>query len=141
MTRSRCLVVVDDLHWADPASRDLLGLLLRRCDRLSLAAAYLPGGTAARFSAAEAFGIPAALVEQITLGPLPDEALRGLFSDPVLARIIMDAAGSVPFAVTEIIAALAAQGAIHRDGNRGWRLGPRADVTRARAAASAGCAT
>ena len=138
VTRSRCLVVVDDLQWADPASRDLLGRLLRRCDRLSLAAAYQPDGTAARFSAAEAFGIPAALVEQISLGPVPDEALRGLFSDPVLARIIMDAAGSVPFAVTEIIAALAAQRAIHRDGNRGWRLGPQADVTRARAAASAG---
>src|SRR6185312_8130168 len=37
--RPRCLIVIDDLQWADPASLTLLSLLLRRLDGVSLAAA------------------------------------------------------------------------------------------------------
>jgi tetratricopeptide (TPR) repeat protein len=138
VARPRCLVVVDDLQWADPTSRRLLGLLARRCDRLSLVTAYRQDGTSASFSATEMFGIPAAQVTQITLEPLPTDTVRAMFSDPNLAEIVITEADAVPFAVTEIITTLADQGIIRCDPHGRWRLGPRADATHARAAAGSG---
>ena len=69
MARPRCLIVADDLQWADPASLTLLGLLLRRLDGVSLAAAYRADGTPG-VDPAEALGVPAAQMTRITLGPL-----------------------------------------------------------------------
>lgn len=42
MARPRCLIVADDLQWADPTSLTLLGLLLRRLDNVCLATACRP---------------------------------------------------------------------------------------------------
>ena len=123
MARPRCLIVADDLQWADPASLTLLGLLLRRLDGVSLAAAYRADGTAGA-DPAEALGVPAAQMTSITLGPLPAGAIRGLFGDQLLAGAIIRQAGRTPFTVTEVIAALARQGAITRDGDSRWRLRP-----------------
>ena len=123
MARPRCLIVADDLQWADPASLTLLGLLLRRLDGVSLAAAYRADGTAG-VDPAEALGLPAAQMTSITLGPLPAGVIRGLFGDQLLAGAIIRQAGRTPFTVTEVIAALARQGAITRDGDSRWRLRP-----------------
>jgi DNA-binding SARP family transcriptional activator/tetratricopeptide (TPR) repeat protein len=128
--RPRCLIVADDLQWADPASLTLLGLLLRRLDGVSLAAAYRADGSPG-VDPAEALGLPASQLTSITLGPLPARAVRGLFSDQLLAEAIIRQAGRTPFAVTEVIAALVRQGAITRDGDGRWRLAAGRDAVAA----------
>ena len=137
MARPRCLIVADDLQWADPTSLTLLGLLLRRLDGVSLVAAYRPDGNPGS-GPAEAFGLPAPQMTSITLGPLPARVIRGLFSDRLLAEAILRQAGRTPFTVTEVIAALARQGAITRDSNSKWRLRPGRDAAGAAAIVAAG---
>ena len=137
MARPRCLIVADDLQWADPASLTLLGLLLRRLDGVSLAAAYRADGTAG-VDPAETLGVPAAQMTSITLGPLPAGAIRGLFGDQLLAGAIIRQAGRTPFTVTEVIAALARQGAITRDSDSRWRLRPGRDAAGAASIVTAG---
>ena len=132
--RPRCLIMVDDLQWADPASLTLLGLLLRRADRVSMVTAYQQDEAAAGF-APETFALPAA---HVTLGPLPADTIRALFSDSVLAEVIMQKAGHTPLAVTEIVAALSSQGAIRRDDHGRWYLRAPGDVAEARAVTAAG---
>jgi DNA-binding SARP family transcriptional activator len=119
--RPRCLIVIDDLQWADPASLTLLGLLLRRLDGVSLAAAYrADAGTG--FDPAEALGMPGDQITSLTLGPLPAGLIRSLFSDQVLAEAIIRQAGRTPFTVTEVIAALARLGMITRNSAGKWRV-------------------
>jgi DNA-binding SARP family transcriptional activator len=132
--RPRCLIMVDDLQWADSTSLTLLGLLLRRCDRVSVVAAYQHDEAAAGF-APEAFAMPA---DYVKLGPLPAATIRALFSDPVLAEVILDQADHSPFAVTEIVAALASHGAVQRDERGRWRLRPPGDAAHAHAVVAAG---
>ena len=121
MAQPRCLIVADDLHWADPTSLTLLGLLLRRLDGVSLAAACRPDANHG-FDPVEALGLPASQMTRVTLGPLPARVIRGLFSDGSLAEAIIRQAGRTPFTVTEVIAALARQGAITCDSDGKWRL-------------------
>jgi DNA-binding SARP family transcriptional activator len=135
--RPRCLIVADDLQWADPTSLTLLGLLLRRLDTVSLAAAYRPDGNPG-VDPAEALGLPASQMTGITLGPLPGTVIRGLFGDQLLAEAILRQAGRTPFTVTEVIAALARQGAIIRDTGSRWRLRPGCDATGAASIVTAG---
>ncbi len=123
VARPRCLIVADDLQWADQPSLTLLGWLLRTLDGVSLAAGYRPAGHTG-FDAAEAFGVPSAEVTTLALGPLPAAVIRDLFSEPPLAEALIAQGGRTPFTVTEIVAALARQGAIVRDRNRRWRLAP-----------------
>ena len=137
VARPRCLIVADDLQWADPTSLTLLGLLLRRLDGVSLAAAYRPDGSPGS-DPAEALGLPAAQMTSITLGPLPAGVIRGLFSDQLLAEAILRQAGRTPFTVTEVIAALARQGVITRDGDTAWRLRPGRDAAGAARIVAAG---
>ncbi|MGH3226250.1 MAG: BTAD domain-containing putative transcriptional regulator, partial [Streptosporangiaceae bacterium] len=111
VARPRCLIAADDLHWADPTSLTLLGLLLRRLDTVSLAGAYRTDGSPGA-GLAEALGLPDSQMTSVTLGPLPARVIRGLFSDQLLAEAILRHAGRTPFTVTEVIAALARQGAI-----------------------------
>jgi DNA-binding SARP family transcriptional activator/tetratricopeptide (TPR) repeat protein len=133
----RRLIVADDLQWADPTSLALLGLLLRRLDGVSLAAAYRAGGNPG-FDPAAALGLPAPQLTCITLGPLPAPVIRALFSDQLLAEAIIRQAGRTPFTVTEVIAALARQGAITREDDGGWRLQPGRDATGAASIVASG---
>jgi tetratricopeptide (TPR) repeat protein len=125
--RPRCLIVADDLQWADPTSLTVLGLLLRRLDGVSLAAAYRTDGST-DFDPAEALGIPRDQITGLTLGPLPASLIRSMFSDQLLAEAIIRQAGRTPFTVTEVIAALARQRVITRDGDSEWRLRPGRDA-------------
>ena len=135
--RPRCLITVDDAQWADPASRILLGRLVRSCDRVCLVAACQPDGGTAAVSAAELFGTPAGLARQIMLGPLPAGAVRALFSDVGLADIIIAQTSAAPFPVTEVITALAARQFIRQDGGGRWRTGSPAGAAQVRAAVDA----
>ena len=137
MAQPCCLLVADDLQWADPTSLTLLGLLLRRLDGVSLAAAYRPDGNPG-FDPAEALGLPISQMTGITLGPLPAVVIRVLFSDQLLAEAIIRQAGRTPFTVTEVIAALARQGAITRDAGSKWRLRPGRDAAGAASIIAAG---
>ena len=133
--RPRCLIVADDLQWADPASLELLGLLLRRVGQVSMVAAFRTGQAPA--VPPESFGLPAAEVRHLPLGPLPAAAIRRLFSDPVLAEAILEQAGRTPLAVTEVVAALAGQDAVRQDEQARWRLRAPGDTGQARMAAGA----
>jgi DNA-binding SARP family transcriptional activator/tetratricopeptide (TPR) repeat protein len=135
--RPRCLIVADDLQWADPTSLTLLGLLLRRLDGVSLVAAYRPD-TSPGIDLAETLGIPAPRTATIALGPLPAGVISGLFGDQLLAEAILRQAGRTPFTVTEVIAALARQGAITRDDDGKWRLPPGRGAARAARIVAAG---
>jgi tetratricopeptide (TPR) repeat protein len=135
--RPRCLIVADDLQWADPTSLTLLGLLLRRLDGVSLAAAYRADGSLGT-DPGETLGLPAAQMTSITLGPLPARVIRDLFSDQLLAETIIRQAGRTPFTVTEVIAALARQGEITRDEDGMWRLRPGRDAASAARVVAAG---
>ena len=95
VARPRCLIVADDLQWADPASLTLLGRLLRRLDGVSLAAAYRADESPGT-DPAEAHGTPASQMTSITLGPLPAGVIRGLFSDQLLAEAIIRQARPYP---------------------------------------------
>lgn len=135
--RSRCLIVLDDLQWTDPTSLTLLGLLLRRLDGVSLVAAYRSdGGTS--FDPAEALGVPGNQITALALGPLPDGLIRDLFSDQLLAEAIIRQAGRTPFTAPEVIAVLARQGLITRDGDGKWRLRSGRDAAEAARIAAAG---
>jgi hypothetical protein len=126
--RPRCLIVADDLQWADPTSLTLLGLLLRRLDGVSLAAAYRADGNPG-FDPAEVLGLPVPQMTCITLGPLPAPVIRALFSDQLLAEAIIRQAGRTPFTVTEVVAALVRKGAITREDDGRWRLRASRDAT------------
>ena len=134
--RPRCLITVDDLQWADSASLTLLGLLLRRVDHLGMVTACQQDGPAG--FAPESFALPATHVKLMRLRPLPADSVRGLFSDPVLAQVILDQASRTPLAPTEVVAALASQGAVLRDNQGRWRLRTPGDAAVAHTVVGAG---
>ena len=137
IARPRCLIVADDLQWADPTSLTLLGLLLRRLDSVSLAAAYRADITPGA-DPAEALGLPAPQMTSITLGPLPARVIKALFGDQLLAEAIIRQAGRTPFTVTEVVVALARQGVITRGSDGKWRLQPGRDAAGAASVVAAG---
>ena len=134
--RPRCLIVADDLQWADPASLELLGLLLRRVNQVSMVAAYQQEDPAAM--PPESFGLPAEQIRHLPLGPLPADAIRSLISDGMLAEVILGQAEPSPLAVTEVIAALARHGFVQPDEQGRWRLPTPGDASHAHAAVAAG---
>ena len=137
MAQPRCLLAIDDLQWADPTSLSLLGLLLRRLDGVSLVTACRPDGNPG-FDPAEALSWPASQMTGITLGPLPAGVIGDLFSDQPVAEAILRQADRTPFTVTEVIAALARQGAISHDSDGMWRLQPGCDAAGAASIVAAG---
>jgi DNA-binding SARP family transcriptional activator len=134
--RPRCLIVADDLQWADPTSLELLGLLLRRIDQVSMVAAYQQEDPTAMPS--ESFALPARQIRHLPLGPLPADAIRSLFSDGMLAEVILGQAEPTPLAVTEVIAALARHGFVQPGEQGRWRLRAPDDASHAEAAVAAG---
>jgi DNA-binding SARP family transcriptional activator/tetratricopeptide (TPR) repeat protein len=135
-TRPRCLIVADDLHWADPTSLELLGVLLRRADQVSMVASYQLEDPGAMPSAS--FALPAEQVSHLPLGPLPAGAIRGLVGDGTLAGAILSQGERTPLAVTEVLAALARHGAVQLDEQGRWRLRMPGDAAHARSAVVAG---
>jgi DNA-binding SARP family transcriptional activator/tetratricopeptide (TPR) repeat protein len=134
--RPRCLIMADDAQWADPTSLELLGLLLRRIDRVAVVAAFQQEET--QRLPADHFALPAEQVRHLPLGALPADAVRGLFSDPVLAEVFMSQPERTPLTRAGLIAALAGQGAIERDEQGRWQLRAPGDTAQARAVVTAG---
>lgn len=136
--RQPVLLILDDLHWADDASLDLLGFLLNSVDSAPL---FICG-----ISRPVEEGSLPEVVEQarkrlrdrfllIELTSLPqeksEELLNQLLTIPdfpaeMRTQIIQRAAG-IPFYLEEILRMLIDDAIIYRDGDR-WRLYPGADV-------------
>ena len=95
------LLALDDLQWADEASREWLEHLLRRPPRCpaALLLATRPGPDALRLvAAAREAG------EHMALGPLPQEAARAMLQgvEDELAECVIDDAGGNPLFLREL---------------------------------------
>ena len=113
------LVVIEDVHWADHSSRDLLTLLLTRGfpSPVGLVVTYRSDDLHRRHPLHETLAVWARIaeVERLDLGPLPDEAMRELVShlpgapdDAATTREITQRAEGNPFFAEELVASAAA---------------------------------
>lgn len=113
------LIVVEDVHWADHSSRDLLTLLLTRgfSSRLALVVTYRSDDLHRRHPLHETLAVWAriASVEHVELEPLGDEAVRTLVrslerapADGATAIEIARRAEGNPFFAEELAASAAA---------------------------------
>lgn len=112
------LVVVEDVHWADQSSRDLLTLLLTRGfrTRTSLVVTYRTDDLHRRHPLHDTLAVWSRLasVEHLELGPLSADAMRELIAgagvtDPATTQELAARAEGNPFFAEEL-AASAAQG-------------------------------
>ncbi len=95
------VVALDDLHWSDEASLDLVAALLRRGPDapVLLALAFRPGQAPQRLEAA----LAAPGVERIALAPLSERAATELLADAGAdARAIFRRAGGNPFYLEQL---------------------------------------
>ncbi|KRB46374.1 LuxR family transcriptional regulator [Terrabacter sp. Root181] len=113
------LVVVEDVHWADHSSRDLITLLLTRgfAHAVGLVVTYRSDDLYRRHPLHETLAVWARIagLEHVELAPLPDDAVRELVSgiegaptdDETNAEIARRSAGN-PFFAEELVASAAA---------------------------------
>ncbi|HSK16106.1 MAG TPA: AAA family ATPase, partial [Gaiellaceae bacterium] len=104
---SSLVLVLDDLHWADPASVELLGALLRRppAAPVVMALALRPRPVPERLSAALERAHRAGALTRIELGALtPDEAreLLGETVDVADATVLYEESGGNPFYLEQL---------------------------------------
>ena len=100
--REPLVLVLDDLHWSDAASVELIAALLRRgmVPRVLLALGYRSGRAPP--------GLPAALATVIELGPLDEEECRSLAGPELSARrqaTIFRESGGNPFYALQLAGA------------------------------------
>jgi ATP/maltotriose-dependent transcriptional regulator MalT len=108
LAQTRPLVLVlDDFHWADPASVELLSALLRRLPpAVLIAVALRPRQTPERLAAALARADRAAALTRVELGALtPDEAreLLGERVDAASAAVLYRESGGNPFYLEQLV--------------------------------------
>ena len=124
------IVHVEDLHWADTASLDLLGELasLASSRRIALAmTARDEAGEAVRSLVAAGMGAPSVVLE---LGPLDRGATTRLVAEVLgrgdpperLVDAVVDRTGGNPFFVEETVRRLIDDGSLAWDPDGGWRL-------------------
>jgi DNA-binding CsgD family transcriptional regulator len=102
------LVVIEDIHWADEATLDLVKFLGRRIDRthgllvLTYRDGQVPGDRPLRVALAD---VPASVLERITLGPLSPEAVTEM-ADHVGGSSdgLWEISQGNPFFLTELLA-------------------------------------
>ncbi|HWM05163.1 MAG TPA: BTAD domain-containing putative transcriptional regulator [Actinophytocola sp.] len=116
-TGAGALLVVDDLQWADPSSLALLGSVLARLPRLAAVLAFRSDELAPG-ALAELRGARSSV--EITLGPLPAEAVERLVGDQDLTRAVLGATDRTPFAVAELLRELAARDLLTAAPGEGW---------------------
>jgi ATP/maltotriose-dependent transcriptional regulator MalT len=105
------VLVLDDLHWADSASIELLGALLRRppSEPVLLALAMRPRQVPERLSAALERASRADLLTSIELGALSAEEARELLGDAVDradAGVLYEESGGNPFYLEQLARSL-----------------------------------
>jgi tetratricopeptide (TPR) repeat protein len=128
--RGALVLALEDLHWTDPSTVDLLGALARR----SAPARLLIVGTYRSAEAGPALrGLAPALLlagaaEEIRLGPLDDEEIAallaelapGLEADTEVVRALHRRTGGNPLFARSVVEDWMRGGAIERDGGA-WR--------------------
>ena len=118
LARTRPLVLVlDDFHWADSASLELLGALLRRPPAAPVltALALRPRQTPERLAAAVARAQRAAVLTRVELDALtPGEAREflGRAVAPAEATVLYEESGGNPFYLDQLARALERAGAV-----------------------------
>jgi ATP/maltotriose-dependent transcriptional regulator MalT len=112
LAQTRPLVLVlDDLHWADPASVELLGALLRRPPAAAVltAVARRPGHTPGRLAAALERGHREAALARIEVGALTAAETRELLGERVDhagAAVLHEECGGNPFYLQQVARSL-----------------------------------
>jgi DNA-binding CsgD family transcriptional regulator/tetratricopeptide (TPR) repeat protein len=98
------LVVLDDVHWADSASAELLDALLRKppAAGVLLAIALRPRQTRGRFAAALERAHRDGELVRIELRPLTTEETRGFLGDRPDAGVLYHEAGGNPFYLEQL---------------------------------------
>lgn len=97
------LILVDDLQWLDPSSRDAIAYLARRAPRLGIG---LVAAWSLRGEPADAWpGVPAMRLEELDTGHALALASRSGLTDPV-AEALVEAVGGNPLAIVEAPAEL-----------------------------------
>jgi class 3 adenylate cyclase len=131
--RGPLVLAVEDLHWADAASVELLGIILEMTDLLPLMILVTcrpeteGEAWAFRFHAERNFGHRLTDVRLAALGPeasarLADNLLRVSDLPEVLRHRVLDRAEGNPFFLEEILRGLIEEGVLYRDGER-WVAG------------------
>jgi DNA-binding SARP family transcriptional activator len=120
----RTVIVADDLQWADATSLAWLGRLADRAPRIGLIVAYRPedvdaDGPVASFLSRLAG--PRGHRLEVSLGPLAPGAIAELIEDEEVVRAIVAETDATPLAVSEVLRALAARGAVEAGRRGGWR--------------------
>jgi ATP/maltotriose-dependent transcriptional regulator MalT len=105
------VLVLDDFHWADPASVELLGALLRRPPGAAvlIALALRPRQVSEQVSAALAPAHRAAALNRIELGTLSADETRELLGQTVAAadaRVLYEQSGGNPFYLEQLARSL-----------------------------------
>jgi DNA-binding NarL/FixJ family response regulator/tetratricopeptide (TPR) repeat protein len=115
------LVVLDDLHWADDASLELLGHLLRRPPRAAIvvALAFRSGGLPAPLLAALATAERGGALVHLRLGPLSESDIEALVGAPGRDELYRVSGGN-PFYALELAHARAAGHEVGAIGDVGW---------------------
>ena len=101
------VLVLDDLHWSDAASAELVGALLRRppSERVLLAVAVRPRQIPDRLAAALERAHRAGLLTRIELGALSAEEARELLGasvDSADATVLYEESGGNPFYLEQL---------------------------------------
>jgi class 3 adenylate cyclase/predicted ATPase len=125
------VLVLEDLHWADEASFDLLRFIAELAGRqpLLLIGTYRSDATTVTDALPSREVTPGALRLHLELGPLTEEECRTLAGAIIgtderqapVRELLVEQAGGNPFYLEEILRALADQGAI-TPASGGWRL-------------------
>jgi predicted ATPase/class 3 adenylate cyclase len=125
LARAPVLLVVEDLHWADAASLEILRLLADRLDRsrLMMVLTHRPGFEAGALTTSRTHHVA------IRLPPLQAASshrlLAALFGGAALPRDlaerIVERSGGNPFFLEEIVRSLIENGTLVRGGS-GWRV-------------------
>ena len=105
------VLVLDDLHWADPASVELLGTLLRRPPDAAvlITLAVRPAQAPERLSSALEQAHRLGTLQRLSLGPLTREQARAVVGDVVDDAVtgeLYDESGGNPFYLEQLVRSL-----------------------------------
>jgi ATP/maltotriose-dependent transcriptional regulator MalT len=107
---SPVVLILDDVQWADPASIELLGALLRRpASRVLMGIAVRPSQVSERFASALERADRAGVVLRIELGPLTASQARELLAGTVgerAAALLFEETGGNPFYLQQLARSL-----------------------------------
>jgi DNA-binding CsgD family transcriptional regulator/tetratricopeptide (TPR) repeat protein len=102
------VVAIEDVHWADEATLDLIKFLGRRIERTHgvLVLTYRDGEVPGDHPLRVALGdLPYGVVERIQLQPLSRESVAEIAGDRMDADTLWELTGGNPFFVSEVVAA------------------------------------